>query len=235
MEVHAALRHAGRARREGDDRDVVGRGVDRLEGPARRQVLEQRASRSHVAPRPPGRARRARAHAAPSRPPSRSRRPAAAASSRPRSRRRAGCRATRRSPPAVLGECSSTRVPGSIASVAATASARDRAARRRTPAAAIAVPSCAQQLDRGVQPLRIRRAAAGRATPRAAGSRSRANVSISRAPPRRSSAPAASGFVNMTSWLPGICTSRYRPSRLENRGCQPHSPGGIAMSSVQFR
>jgi hypothetical protein len=33
----------------------------------------------------------------------------------------------------------------------------------------------------------------------------------------------------------GIWTSRYRPSRLDIRGCQPHSPGGNAMSSVALR
>ena len=46
---------------------------------------------------------------------------------------------------------------------------------------------------------------------------------------------SAVGLVKMTSWLPGIWTRRYRPRRLDIRGCQPHSPGGSEMSSRQFR
>ena len=186
MEVHGALRRAGRARGEGDDRDVVGGGVDRLERPARGQVLEQQRSARRRRPRRPARGwLSATRGLGPSRPPCRSRAPAAAASSRRRSRPRAGSRARRRSRPAVLGECSSTRVAGLDREHATPPPTRARAAPRRTTRRrSRRRPCAAARPPRSAAPGS--RAAAGPARPPAAGSRSRANVSISAAPPARS-------------------------------------------------
>jgi RNA polymerase sigma-70 factor (ECF subfamily) len=43
------------------------------------------------------------------------------------------------------------------------------------------------------------------------------------------------GFENRSSCPPGICRNRCSPSRLVILGCQPHSPGGSAMSSLPNR
>ena len=179
VEVHAALRHAGRARREGDDRDVVGGGVDGLERAGRRQLLEH-AHVQRLRPRRPGRPRRSRATPAPSRPPSRSRPRAAAASSPRRSRPRAGSRATRRSSPPCSARAAARASP-------ARSPARPRSPRRaRAARRSSSRPRSPSPRGRAARPPRspapARRAAAGPATGRvAAGGRARTCPSV---PPR---------------------------------------------------
>ena len=98
VEVHAALRLAGRAGGEGDQGDVVARGRDRLEGARRGELVEgPQLAHAASAPRRPGARPPARARPAPWRSPSRARRRAASASSRPRSHPRAGRRTSSRS------------------------------------------------------------------------------------------------------------------------------------------
>ena len=172
VEVHAALRRAGRAGREGDDRDVVGGGVDRLERRRARAGPRARGRAASPARAPPRRAQLAR-------------RRSACADAAPSSTtfaispaRSSGIVATT-IPPAsrmpshaaiasgVLGECSSTRVARLDRQRRRDRRAPARAARRSSTRRRSPSPSCAQQLDRGVQPRRASRAAAGPARPRA--------------------------------------------------------------------
>ena len=129
MEVHAALRRAGRARGEGDDRDVVGGRVDRLEGAARRAGPRSRARRS--SPTSPARSRVTSATVT-----------RAFVVTFSISRARSSGIVATTIPPAsrmpsqhaiasgVFGECSSTRVPGSIRQRRARPPRRASAARR---------------------------------------------------------------------------------------------------------
>ena len=176
---------------------------------------------------------RSRASPAPSPPPSRSRRRAAAASSPPRSRPRAGSRTTRRSSRPYSARAAGPASP-------ARSPARPRSPRARVaqlvvaPAAGDRRPLVGEQLDRGVHALRS--VEQQQVRPLVAWRQPFARERVHQSRPASTIFWASSvGFVNITSWLPGIWTSRHRPSRAENRGCQPHFPGGSAMSSVQLR
>ena len=182
VEVHAALRRAGRARGEGDDRDVVGGRVDRLEGAALGQLLDH----AHVLdapPRRPGRARRARPSPAPSSSPSRSHARAAAASSRPRCRPRAGCPASTRSPPACSARAAARAPPAR--STATRRRPRRASAARRSSSRPRSPPPRARAARRRRSPAAARRGASRSGQASGGGRWSRANVSVIAAPPGR--------------------------------------------------
>ena len=183
VEVHAALRRAGRARGEGDDRDVVGGGVDRLEGVA---ALGQLLDHAHVvhghlvrrSPAPASatvtrafvvtfsisRARSSGIVATATPPASRMPEPA-------RDRLRRVRRVQQHALPA---RSPATRRPPRRAS----------AARRRSQPPAIAIPSCASSSTAAFTAIGPSRSS--RSGQAAAGGRwSRANVSVIAAPPGR--------------------------------------------------
>ena len=89
------------------------------------------------------------------------------------------------------------------------------------PAAGDRRPLVREQLDRRVHPLRpVEQQQVG---PLVAWRQLVARERVHQSRPASTIFCASSvGFVNITSWLPGIWTSRHRPSRAENRGCQPH-------------
>ena len=184
MEVHAALRRAGRARGEGDDRDVVGGRVDGLERPARGQLLDARARRSsrHLA--------RQLARGERERDPRLRRHLLDLARAQQRHRRhrrsrpRAGCPASTAIASGVFGACSSTRVAGLDLQRRGDRRRARRAARRSSSRRRSPSPSCASSSTAAF--TRSGPSSSSRSGQASGGGRwSRANVSVIAAPPGR--------------------------------------------------